>query len=325
MPRARKKRIQMSTSKRDTASGSGEAFPDVEGIGPKRAAALARLGVPDRSELARCEDTAELAARLRDEGVRGVSLQDVQRWVDRARELEPRVAALPRGNDMRGVQYPEPPEGMLEGWTPTASFTIWFAHRPRPGKGPAWRSLVYDEGGAGEWREFEGVETWVSWVSDRAGLPQAKQPASDDTEDETSDAIETQPTEGAVADAPVAPVPSSPESDLELTKIEVARRGGIPPGIDARIRLRVGPRLRAIETARGSLTCSVLVQLQDPDSETVVSERIDHSQLAAGEAERDVQCTLAFPPPGRYRLRARVSLGPDGQAAEREGPELTVV
>jgi hypothetical protein len=325
MPRARKKKIQMSTSKRDTGPGSAEAFPDVEGIGPKRAAALARLGVSDRSELARCEDAAELAARLQDEGVRGVSLQDVQRWVDRARELEPRVAALPPGNDVRGFQYPEPPEGMLEGWTQTALFTIWFAHRPGPGKGAEWRSLVYDEGGAGEWREFEGVETWVSWVIDRAGLPQAKQPASDDTEDEISDAIETQPTEGAVADAPVAPVPSSPASDLELTKIEVARRGGIPPGIDARIRLRVGPGLRAIETARGSLTCSVLVQLQDPDSETVVSERIDHSQLAAGEAERDVQCTLAFPPPGRYRLRARVSLGPDGQAAEREGPELTVV
>jgi hypothetical protein len=325
MPRARKKKIQMSTSKRDTGPGSAEAFPDVEGIGPKRAAALARLGVSDRSELARCEEAAELAARLQDEGVRGVSLQDVQRWVDRARELEPRVAALPPGNDVRGFQYPEPPEGMLEGWTQTALFTIWFAHRPGPGKGPEWRSLVYDEGGAGEWREFEGVETWVSWVIDRAGLPQAKQPASDDTEDEISDAIETQPTEGAVADAPVAPVPSSPASDLELTKIEVARRGGIPPGIDARIRLRVGPGLRAIETARGSLTCSVLVQLQDPDSETVVSERIDHSQLAAGEAERDVQCTLAFPPPGRYRLRARVSLGPDGQAAEREGPELTVV
>jgi hypothetical protein len=296
----------MGKSNGETGPDPQEPLAGIAGIGPKRAEALARVGVPDRAALARCEDPGDLAARLRGEGVRGVGADEVARWVAAARAAEPPSSQ----NDIRGFQSPEPPEELREGWTQTASFTIWFAYRSTPGGEPEWRSYVYHEGGAGEWEVLEGLERWATWISDRAGLPG---------------------TGATIEAAPAAPVevlgpevPPMAESDLDVTTIDITRRAGIPPGIRARIGLRVPPALQATEAQRGSLTYSALVEIRDPESGTVLAERIDHGQLPEGPAERDIECTLAFPPPGRYRLHTRIWLGPDGHTAERDGPELTV-
>ena len=204
----------MGTSKdRDPATPG--PYAGIDGIAAGRGRALAAVGVPDRAALAR-QDPERLHERLKAVGASGLSLERVSRWVVKARQLEGIEGPPVVERDARSGPSPEPPGELLDGWIPTASFSLWFARDPRRDD-ERWRSIVYHEGGAGEWQVFDGLDTWADWIAECARLPGWEGSVK------ASEAPEPEAPEAPEAEAPEAPVA------IEAIEARPQRRGSAAP------------------------------------------------------------------------------------------------
>ena len=297
----------MGTSKDRDPAPPGP-YAGIDGIAAGRGRALAAADVPDRAALAR-QDPKLLYEKLKAAGAKGLSVARVSRWVAKARTLEGVAGPPPAEGDVRSAPYTEPPSELLEGWIRTASFSLWFARDPRDDD-DAWRSIVYHEGGAGEWKVLEGLDTWADWIAERARLPGAGSVGG-------SDVPEPEPPEVPVAaDAPEAADVAPTSSRLELTDVAVSQRGEGLPTIDATVRGSL-----AEPVAAGAIAYHAYVQVVD-DAGTPMSQVMVHGPVTGRALE--VRCSLPFPPPGLYRVRSVVALDPDGPPVERDGPPFRV-
>jgi hypothetical protein len=301
----------MGTSK-DRDTGTPGPYAGIEGIAAGRGRALAAAGVPDRPALAR-QDPQLLYEKLKAAGATGLSPERVARWVAKARTLEGVAEAPPAEGDDRSAPGAEPPRELLEGWTRTAAFSLWFAREPAGGG--AWRSIVYHEGGAGEWQVLEGVETWADWIAERAGLP--GRVASSDAH-ETSEPEAPWPPGAPEHEPPEATEPedvTAPSPRFELTAVDVSERVQGLPAIEATVRASL-----AEPVAAGAYHAHV--QIVDADSGTPVSRAVANGSVTGGAFE--IRCALPFPPPGLYRVQSLVALEPDGPPVQHDGPPFEV-
>lgn len=289
-----------------------DPFAGITGIGSKRAAALVSAGVKDRADLASVVDPDQLIERLRAADQRSISSNEVRRWIEQARKLEADRSAL---SETHASDRLVPPEGSFEGFTlHGAAFTIFFGHRPAAA-GVEWRSVVYDEAGAGKWSELLGAKEWAGWIETRLRTE------GDDSAD-PGNALDPPPEALPSESAPTPP--GTRELELETTTA-AQTLGRSQHGIAVRLGLRPGPHLLAAARG-GALEYWAEVQLDIPDAGSYVAREVAQGVLSAA-GEHELLREFPFPPPGRYAIsaRARVWSGEVAAEATSTGPDIEIV
>ncbi|MGD9404824.1 MAG: hypothetical protein PVH95_06700, partial [Anaerolineae bacterium] len=142
---------------------------EIEGLGPKSAEALVRLGIGNRAELARYlrkHSAQALSDKLAEEGVT-VAAKTIENadWLRQARELSARPATKPEkeiqekaGTGDRQEARDQPADSAIE-----VLFDVRFRR-----KGHRWVVKTYDERDGGL-REYHGIDPgeWANWILDQ--------------------------------------------------------------------------------------------------------------------------------------------------------------
>ena len=142
---------------------------EIEGLGPKSAEALVRLGIGNCAELARYlrkHSAQALSDKLAEEGVT-VAAKTIENadWLRQARELSARPATKPAkrsqekaGTGDRQEEPDQPTDSAIE-----VLFDVRFRR-----KGHRWVVKTYDERDGGL-REYHGIDPaeWANWILDQ--------------------------------------------------------------------------------------------------------------------------------------------------------------
>jgi hypothetical protein len=304
------------------AASAGKVPDDltkITGIGDKRRAALARLGIKTFTKLGHANAT-KLATALR------VSVSLAERFIaDAAERAAPREVAANEAGPM------EPPESLLEDWTSLPAFSLWFVYGESDRGERRWRTIVYDEGGAGEWVRMEGIQSWMAWIQERAGVAGAGAPSTGATLPAAADVAEPEPPKepGAATVGPAAEavgIPGAPERgtarDLEIVSVTSSRRVGLPAKLDTRVEFHVHPELGTL-ARRHELSYLVRVEALS-DEGTAHSVGASFGRFEVDRDRYTVDCVGTMPPAGQYRLRGSVQLQSMAQRAQMDGPGLIV-
>lgn len=286
-------------SRRNALGSDGDDFEAIQGIGPKFAEALQRIGIHRYADFA--EYTSDQLAQMLFEqtGVR-VSPQRIesQNWIGQATALTG--------------------ETQVVTWRQQAGFSLFFDYMLDGQGEPHWQTRVcqtrvyHEESGSEEL--FPGIEPlpWVEWILRQADLPAA---------------VDAAPLP-APASAPAQPTATA-GAKLEILEPHVAV---LEPGADARQRrLAITISFRLVGGPFATLASDgtpyqVEIHLTDLHRgvTNLVSSQRGRLQLAT--VDYSSEQVVEIPAVGRYELQSIVFLLPPGEAlAVRVGPALQVL
>jgi hypothetical protein len=310
----------------DPAEDPQDDLKAINGIGPKFAEALHALGVRRYADLVDYQPgtlSKDLVARA---GVRVPSERiEANHWIDQARELIRNTNAEHNSPQ----QEAEPEEARETGDDPVpsrqhAGFSLFFDYVEDDQTGRVWQTRIYHEE-SGEERLFPGTGTapWLTWILERAHLPERV------LEFRTKPDLGISPLPEAAAGTGPLVRAQPEEACLEIPGIEMEmaqpRAGTGKETLWVRVPFHVsGPQGDRLAERRSPYRLEIhMVDLERGVSRLVSSEL---GKLEPEVFQYESHLEFEIPAPGRYELHCMLLLTPPGALmGSRRGPTFRVV
>jgi predicted flap endonuclease-1-like 5' DNA nuclease len=304
-----------------TAGGGRDDLERIGGIGPAYAKALHEAGIHRFADFAVYHSAAELRQALLERAATDVPLWKIEShdWLGQARKLaqesEPSESTRHKAAQKASKHVRPATSTTANSRRQHAGFTIFFDYLLKESDEKVWQTHAYHDE-SGEEKVFDGYapEQWMSWVLEKAQLPEA----------------------GVWAEPAALPEPElvfvaarlneGPRLDILAVELRESRPTfGILKGeLCAKVKVRLWGGEVEMWPAEYPLRLELyLVNLTNRTTKLAASSE---TPLSAQGDQQQAEVTFDFPEAGRYELHTiALLLPPMDEVAVHRGPVITII